>query len=99
MPVIAHKSTVQLRTEEGCITLTYSLVSRPVQAEGFDAGEMTEYGIRVEMSGPGERAETAEIQGITCSESEALQLAARIAAGAVTPVTLADVVDDYLAQW
>ena len=56
----------------------------------LDAGES--YGIRIEERG----GRQAAVRQITCSASRIEELAGLVLRGSVTPITLADVVSDWL---
>ena len=55
-------------------------------------GRKTDYGLRLAVPG----GDSAEVRGITFSRSRIHQLLTRLIRGSVTPVSLRDVVEDWL---
>lgn len=71
---------------------TYALLVEDIEVDGFHCES---YGILVCEPDTGEEA---SVRHITVNGAEALALLERVARLAVSPVTLRDVVEDYLAQ-
>lgn len=70
----------------------YGLLVEDIEADGFHCES---YGILVRDPDTGEEA---AVRHITVSGSEALALLNTVARSAVSPVTLKDVVEDYLGR-
>ncbi len=70
----------------------YALLVEDIEADGFHCES---YGILVRDPDTGEEA---AVRHITVSGSEALALLNTVARSAVSPVTLKDVVEDYLGR-
>jgi hypothetical protein len=92
---------ITLTLEESCVhstwmgerkILEYSIVYYLLTEE---VGELCEsYGVEVCLEG----GENCRISGITCSQPGILRLIAALMRGGVTPVSLHDVVDDWVLQ-
>ncbi len=74
------------------IDLKYFLVIEELMGEGQFAFES--YGVRVEQEHRGERT-SAQCNHVTCSMGKIDRLLKAITRGGVTPVTLADIVEDW----
>lgn len=70
----------------------YALLAEDIEVDGFHCES---YGIMVRSADTGEEA---AVRHITVNASEALALLNTVAKLAVSPVTLRDVVEDYLGQ-
>lgn len=70
----------------------YALLVDDIEVEGF---RCESYGIMVREPNTGEEA---LVRHITVNASEAWELLDTVARSAVSPVTLADVVEDYLGR-
>ena len=75
----------------GELGLTYYLFDTLVEMEG---ARIRRYGIRVETS----RGEAAAVADISGNRGEVMALLDRLCTGTVTPVTLRDVVSDWLYE-
>ena len=76
--------------ERGEITVVYSVISE------YDSDFMCDmYGVSVRIDESGEEEKLA---GITSLADEAFELASVLINGKVTPVTLKDVVNDWIAR-
>lgn len=88
---------IQAQTQEGTpLRLEYYLLT---DYASFDGGALDLYGVEVLLYRPGmPQPERCRIRGITPVGAKALQLLQRLTDGAVTPATVRDVVEDYLAD-
>ena len=78
-------------TELGKVTLRYELISSLSETDI----PYSTYGIEVTLEGNGFR-DSRRIDGISAEKAEVMALMDSMSDGEVTPVTAADVVDDYL---
>ena len=76
--------------ERGYITVVYSVIS---EYDNEFMCDMFGVSVRIEESG-----EERKLAGITSLADEAFQLASVLINGKVTPVTLKDVVSDWIAR-
>ena len=84
-----RRTTVHMENEE--IGITYSLFTTWLELEGT---RIRRFGVRVETS----RGEAASVADVSGDREEAEALIDRLCAGTVTPVTLRDVVSDWLYE-
>lgn len=86
--------TVEVKEGDRCIGIAqYSLIEctcniAPVQT----------YGVAVSFQATGGNAESTQVEDIGCSQTQVEDLLRLLMKNAVTPVTLRDVVEDYLAS-
>lgn len=84
-----RKTAVQPTDAKGW---TYALLVEDIEVDGFHCES---YGILVRDP---DTKEEATVRHITVNGSEALALLSTVARSAVSPVTLRDVVEDYLGR-
>lgn len=86
--------TVEVKEGDRCIGIAqYSLIEctcniAPVQT----------YGVAVSFQSAGGNTEAAQIEDIGCSQTQVEDLLQLLMKNTVTPITLHDVVEDYLAS-
>ena len=79
---------------KGSIVLTYTLIAG--RYSGEELPPYDSYGVEIRLS-CGERLEDSTVvEDITCDRSEAENLIDRLRRHTVTPVTVRDVIEDYL---
>lgn len=87
MEVLLEETTDLILGDTHC-TLRYGLLAQSVEGRN-------RYGVSVSNERTGERA---LVRDAVLSRPDAEALMARLVAGAVTPVTLRDVVEDFVAE-
>jgi hypothetical protein len=76
-------------------SLNYYLLQNTCMAEG--AANLPVYGIRVELTNTGRLVDSAEICDVTTSMERGKYIISLLSKNTVTPVSLFDVIADYLA--
>jgi hypothetical protein len=76
-------------------SLAYYLIQNSCAADGLENKSV--YGIRVELLEMGKLVEASELKDITSSNEKGKYLLALLSKNAVTPVSLSDVIEDFMA--
>ncbi|MDR3552248.1 MAG: DUF6514 family protein [Clostridia bacterium] len=80
---------------QGSNELLYSLLENTCMAEGLEGTPV--FGIRAELVSGGSVIDSSEVRDITPSRNKATVLMDLLAKNTVTPCTLKDVIEDYIA--
>jgi hypothetical protein len=87
-------STVMLNPEEGkAIQVRYCLTEEDYQGELPHAG----YGVCAKLYLADKLVDESSVSDVTCSKSEMITLIEALSRNTVTPVTLRDVIEDYIS--
>lgn len=79
---------INLESNDGYWTIRYALLAEPV-------GSSTRFGVSAFNETTGEQM---EVHDVLLHQQDGEELLSRLAAGGVTPVTLRDVVEDFIAE-
>lgn len=87
--------TVEVREGERCIGIArYSLIECTC-----DIAPVQTYGVAVSFHATGGDVNSAQVDDISCSQKQVEDLLQSLMKNTVTPVSLRDVVEDYLASF
>jgi hypothetical protein len=86
--------TAYLSPEDPTTVLHYFLIREPKDGEGYQP--YIGYGVQIHLCSHGRISEMGAASNITCSYQKAVSLIELLARNTVTPVTLDDVIEDYL---
>lgn len=80
---------------EKTFKMDYSIISKPIELEGMT---LLTYGVELTKTMDDGISETVTIHDITLSKNEIVTFLKIIERGFVTPMTIYDIVEDYIAK-
>lgn len=99
MPEANLVCSAQIDMESDCsepMEIVYFMTEETVKTDG--CSPVRSYGVEAQLMQCGNVVDKCRVDDVSCNKDEVLALIGRVAANGVTPVTLRDVIDDWLCQ-